>query len=82
MRSKIAPTQNDLIGLIKREMKVDLPLEPDTPLLSSGIINSFEVVQLLFFLENHFNVSIDPADVGVDSFDTVEQISEYLGLRR
>lgn len=65
---------NDLTTLIRKEMNITVTLEPDTPLISSGFINSFRVTRLLVVLENHYQVAIEPAEIGVDNFDTIEQI--------
>jgi len=72
----------DLTDLIKHNLAIDLPLERDTPLLSSGIVDSFQVVQLLALLERHYQVLIDPKEIGVDNFDTIDQISRYVESQR
>ena len=51
---------------------------PDTPLLSSGIIGSFDLARLLTGLEARFGVALDPADIGVDNFDTPRQMDALL----
>lgn len=74
--------EDDLARLITDRLDIDLVLAPDTPLLSSGIISSFEVAHLLAVLENEYQVRIEPAAVGVDNFDTIEQIGRYLDAHR
>lgn len=46
----------------------------DTPLISSGYVDSFSMVSLLVFLENKFKIKI-PADKATpEAFDTVNSI--------
>lgn len=65
---------DDLISLIKTTLSIDLPLRSDTPLLSSGLVDSFGVVILLGHLEDRFGVELDETQIGVETFDTPEQI--------
>ncbi len=49
-------------------------LGPDDPLFSSGIVDSFGVLELIAFLEDSFAVTIDPARHELTEFDTVRRI--------
>ena len=57
-------------------------IQPHTPLLSSGLIDSFGVAAMLAALETRYAVAIDLADVGVDNFDTAAQILGFVEARR
>jgi acyl carrier protein len=54
----------------------------DTPLISSGYVDSFSMVSLLVFIENKFNIKIPPSKATPDAFDSVNRIvalvNEYL----
>ncbi len=69
---------NELIQIIQDKLQIDLAIGPDTALISGGIIDSFHVIVLLNALEDHYHIRIDPVDVGVDNFDTPEQIYRYV----
>jgi acyl carrier protein len=73
---------HELISLIKRELNIDLSVEPVTPLISSGLIDSFHFAALIAALESHYRVRIDPADIGVDNFDTPQQMYQFLQQNR
>ncbi len=45
-----------------------------TPLISSGLVDSFSMVSLLRFLEKKYAVHIPDADATPEAFDTVERI--------
>ena len=49
-------------------------LDRDTRLFSTGIVDSFGVLELIAFLEERFNVEIDPARHELQEFDTVAKI--------
>jgi acyl carrier protein len=50
------------------------PPGPDDPLFSSGIIDSFGVLELIAFLEDTFQVTIDTDRHELAEFDTVNKI--------
>jgi acyl carrier protein len=71
-------TVNDLVASIVQRFDVRLPIGPDTPLFSTGLIDSLDFSTMLSMLETEFKVSFDLADVGYDNFDTPAQIFEML----
>jgi acyl carrier protein/D-alanine--poly(phosphoribitol) ligase subunit 2 len=46
----------------------------DTPLISSGYVDSFSMVSLLVFLEKKFNIKIPPSKATPEAFDSVNKI--------
>jgi acyl carrier protein len=57
-------------------------IAPDTPLFSSGLIDSFSLVSLMSFIEAEGGVSIAPTDVTIENFDSVERILAFLARSR
>nr|ASV46950.1 hypothetical protein [uncultured bacterium] len=55
-----------------------VPVGPDTPLLSSGLVGSLELARLLALLEARFGAAPELADVGADNFDTPRQMRALL----
>ena len=51
------------------------PLDADAPLFSSGIVDSFGVLELIAFLDDAFGVDIDPARHELAEFDTIAKIA-------
>jgi acyl carrier protein len=68
----------ELIDLIRQTLQIDLALSEDTPLLSSGLVDSFGVVVLLGAIEEEYGVILDESELGVDTFDTPTQILERI----
>ena len=60
----------------------EVAVTASTPLISTGVIDSFTVAALIADLEAAFRVRIDPADIGVDNFDTPAQMLQFIGSRR
>jgi len=58
------------------------PLSPTEPLVSSGIIDSFGLVDLSLFVEDRFGVRIDASDVGRGRADSAVQIAALIEGRR
>lgn len=54
-------------------------LAHDTPLLSTGLLDSLSVEQLLLFLEDEHGVEFDESDYSAENFETVDAI---VGLLR
>lgn len=46
----------------------------DTPLISSGYVDSFSMISLLVFLENKFKIKIPPDKATPEAFDSVNNI--------
>jgi len=52
----------------------DVDLGLDSPLISSGIVDSFSMVSLKVFLEKKYGVQIPDAKATPEAFDTVRKI--------
>lgn len=53
-------------------------LKIDTPLFSSGVIDSFGILELIAFLEDRFHVEIHPSQHDLLEFDTIEHIVQVV----
>lgn len=54
----------------------------DTPLFSTGIIDSFGVLQLIAFLEDMFLIEIDTVRHELADFDTMAKIMDLVAALR
>jgi acyl carrier protein/D-alanine--poly(phosphoribitol) ligase subunit 2 len=50
----------------------------DTPLISSGLVDSFSMVSLKRFLEVKYKISIPDADASPEAFDSVNKIADLV----
>ena len=67
-----------LINLIRKSFSIDFDFDQNTPLISTGLIDSLHVAQLLVLLEKEYGKVINVRDVGTDNFDTPRQIEKFL----
>lgn len=47
----------------------------DEPIVSSGLVDSFSLVDLALFIEDQFGVRIEDTELNVDVFDTVADLT-------
>ena len=52
----------------------DKEVNYDTPLISSGYVDSFAMVSLLVFLERKFKIKIPPGKASPEAFDSINKI--------
>lgn len=57
-------------------------IDPAAPLISSGLIDSFHLVDLAIFIEDHFGVRIDDSELTKETFDTLDQLVELVQQRQ
>ena len=72
----------ELISIIQQQVGPAFRVEPTTHLMSSGLIDSFDLATLIETLEAYFKISIDPGEIGADNFDTPQQIQHYIQSHR
>jgi acyl carrier protein len=73
----------DKVKKIKSFLSTDLGIDvsgigDDSPLFTSGVIDSFALIELLAFLESDLNVEIDIADLDIEKLDTVNSIVKLI----
>ncbi len=52
------------------------------PLISSGLVDSFSLVDLALFIEDTFGVHIDDTELNAQTFDSLEQLVGLIETRR
>ena len=57
-------------------------IQPDEPLISSGLINSFSLMDVALFVEDTFGVRIEDTELNADTFDNLNQLSALIESRR
>jgi len=60
--------------VVKEYIDDDVKITCETPLISSGYVDSFSMVSLLVFLENRFKIKIPPSKATPEAFDSVNSI--------
>lgn len=70
-------TADSLLAYLQSELAVAQPLTPDTPLFSSGLLDSVAMVGVIAFVEQATGTDVRPSDVTLDNFDTAARIADY-----
>ena len=55
-----------------------MSIEPKTMLITSGYIDSFDIITLISVFEEIFNVQISFDDLNLEDFDTVSSIADII----
>ena len=57
-------------------------ITPDEPLISSGLIDSFSLMDLALFVEDTFGVRIEDTELNSNTFDSLTQLATLIESRR
>jgi len=57
-------------------------LQPDEALISSGLIDSFSLMDLALFVEDTFGVRIEDTELNADTFDNLNTLAELIQSRQ
>ncbi len=56
-------------------------IEPTSPIISSGLVDSFSLVDLALYIEDTWGVHIDDTELNAQTFDSLEQLSGLIEAR-
>jgi len=75
---------NQLAQYIAREFlkQPDRQIKGETALISSGLIDSFHLVDLSIYVEEQFGVRIDDTELNKETFDTLDQLVTLIHQRQ
>lgn len=76
----VSALQQYIVAKILKQPGRALPA--DEPLISSGLIDSFSLVDLGLFVEDQFGVHLDDTELNKDTFDTLSQLAALIQQRR
>jgi acyl carrier protein len=57
-------------------------IDPSEPLISSGLIDSFSLMDLALFVEDAFGVRVEDTELNADTFDNVNQLASLIESRK
>lgn len=75
----MTPSKDELLQFMENKLGVDTSqLDADTPLFSSGIIDSTGMVELIVFVESAAEVKFSPDDITLDNLDSIGRILNFV----
>jgi acyl carrier protein len=57
-------------------------LTDTTPLISGGILDSITTLKLVVFLEEHFGITVEAHEAGVEHLDSIRQIAQLVAEKK
>ena len=57
-------------------------LTEQTPLITGGILDSISTLKLVVFLEEHFGITIEAYEAGVEHLDSIGQIASLITKKK
>lgn len=69
-----------ITGEILKDPSLDIA--DDEPLISSGLVDSFSLVDLGLFVEKAFGVRLHDSELNADTFDTLAALAALVEARR
>ena len=70
--------------ILKEYLPGELPanLRDDTPLRSTGILDSLATLGLISFLEKEYQIEIEAHETDIDNFDRIRDIAAFVERKR
>ena len=75
---------NQLAGRIAKDLlkQPNRVITANEALISSGLIDSFSLVDLSLMVEDDYGVQIDDTELNAETFDTLEQLADLIESRQ
>jgi acyl carrier protein len=76
-------TTTELSSLIAEEIlnQADREIANNEKMISSGLIDSFKLVDLSILIEDTYGVLLDDSELNVETFDTLAELVELINSR-
>lgn len=70
---------DDLLDLLNEELSLDpsVIIDVDTDLLLTGLVDSLGIIQVVAWIEDELDVSVDPIDVTLENFQTAGRMIRF-----
>jgi acyl carrier protein len=75
-------TSHDVIEFLRDALSVDEPIEIESELFSTGLLDSVAMLNLITFVEEKAKIEVRASDVTLENFDTPLRIEAYVDTRR
>jgi acyl carrier protein len=67
--------------LVPSKLKDTIDLNDDYPLVKSGIMDSFGALKVLSFIDEKFEIFLDPDELQTEDFSTLNTLYAYLNKK-
>jgi len=80
MNDTIASLENYIVTIVLKQP--NRKINPDESIISSGLIDSFSLMDLALFVEDTFGVRIEDTELNADTFDNLTQLDALIASRK
>jgi len=71
-----------LLDYLTNNLGVEIAdIDDETPLFSSGLLDSFTMVDVIMFIEQEGGIKLNPTEVNLDNLDSVSKILRFVESR-
>lgn len=67
---------------IRNEMAFEGDIQPDVDLLDEQILDSFSIVQVAMFIQEHFDIELEAEDLNRENLASLNSIMALVNSRR
>jgi acyl carrier protein len=57
-------------------------LKDDTPLRTSGVLDSVATLQLVTFIEEQFGIRVEAHEASIENFDSIDNIAAFIRSKK
>lgn len=76
----MSATADSIVKLFQDHLNIAVE-DPEMDLVGSGLMDSLMLIELLTFLEQEYQITIDFADLEIDNFRSVGSITQFVDAR-
>jgi acyl carrier protein len=69
-----------ILRMFREKLNVEIA-DPDADLISDGLMDSLMLVELLTYLEQEYQITIDFMDLEVENFRSIASITQFVESR-
>lgn len=78
----MTPIGRDVIDFLRNVLNIEEPIDGDTALFSTGLLDSVAMLNVIGFVEERAKIEVSAGDVTLENFDTPQRIADYVEARR
>jgi len=75
-------TREDLLDFLQTELDFDEPVEDETLLFSSALLDSFSMVSLVAYVEKRTSLRFTPGDVNLGNLDSIGRMLRFVASKQ
>jgi acyl carrier protein len=77
-----AGLETRLRGFLADDLMLDDPdIDADSDLVSTGLIDSVDLVRVATFLERESGITVPDQDINAENFDSIDRILDYCAAK-